>query len=168
MFLLDTERLRIDIPSPKDINDWYLLHSDPEVMQYLDGCPHKNMIQKWLEQDIMHYNTHGFSFGSLRCKKTQEFAGRAGLVYLNYEDHQPDIEIGYVLKRNCWGKGYATELAKALVLWGFANLSVHKLVAVTHPDNSKSQHVLTNVGMHFAKCINVQGTGYYLYEIYRR
>ena len=66
------------------------------------------------------------------------FIGRAGFVYLNYDDTQPDIEIGYELKKEYWHQGYATELVLALINWGFDHLDVTRLVAVTRPDNLKS------------------------------
>ena len=142
MLLLETERLLIKVPTLADINDWHMLHSDSEVMQYIDGARPKRTIQKWLEQDIAHQNKHGFCIGSVFRKDAHQFIGRAGAVYFNYDDSQPDIEIGYILHKADWGNGYATELVKALIDWGFANLNVTKLVAVTHPENTKSQRVL--------------------------
>ncbi len=85
--------------------------------------------------------------GSVYEKATEVFIGRAGLVHLDYNDQQPDIEIGYDLLKAYWGKGYATELAKALIDWGFKRLSIDRIVAVTRPNNILSQKVLQKAGM---------------------
>lgn len=167
MLLLETKRLFIKVPTLADINDWHSLHSDSEVMQYIDGARSKRTIQKWLEQDIAHQNKHDFCVGSVFRKDNHQFIGRAGAVYLNYDDSQPDIEIGYILHKADWGNGYATELVKALIEWGFANLNVTKLVAVTHPENKKSQRVLEKAGMRFAKRVHYHGSDCDLYEIFK-
>jgi RimJ/RimL family protein N-acetyltransferase len=81
------------------------------------------------------------------------FIGRAGLLYFAYDENQSDIEIGYRLHKDFWGKGYGTELVKALINWGFEHLSVNKLVAVINPDNIRSRRVLEKSGMHYVgKC----------------
>lgn len=56
---------------------------------------------------------------------------------------------------------------QALIKWGFANLTVSKLVAVTHPENKKSQRVLEKSGMRFAKRVHYHGSDCDLYEIFK-
>ncbi len=51
-------------------------------------------------------------------------------------DAQPDIEVGYILHKQFWNKGYATELATSFLAWGFQHLTVDKLIATVHPDNT--------------------------------
>ena len=80
-------------------------------------------------------------------KSSNDFIGQAGLIYLGYDDNQPNIELGYRLHKLYWGKGYATELTEALIMWGFKHLSIDKLMAVAHPDNISSQNVLIKSGM---------------------
>src|SRR6516162_6615703 len=111
--ILETQRLVIKAPSLSDINKWHALHSESEVTLFS-----KNTIQEWLDYDIMHYKKHGFSMGSVFEKNSNEFIGRAGLVYLLNDDTQQDIEIGYALHKTYWKNGYATELVKALIDWG--------------------------------------------------
>jgi ubiquinone/menaquinone biosynthesis C-methylase UbiE len=64
------------------------------------------------------------------------------LIYLNFEDDQSEVEIAYALIKSAWNKGYATELAKAMVEWGFKHIAVNKLVAVAKEKNLRSRHVL--------------------------
>lgn len=145
---LKTERLIIKPSVPEDFDDLYALQSDPDVMQYIgQGVRTSSEVNEWLAKAIAHHQKHGFSFCSVFEKESNQLIGQAGLQYLAYDDQQPDIEIGYRLKKQSWGKGYATELTKALIVWGFNNLSVDKLVAVINPANEKSRRVLEKAGM---------------------
>jgi [ribosomal protein S5]-alanine N-acetyltransferase len=132
---IETQRLFIDVPTLEDVDQWQTVHSDPAVMKYLGGVCDRDTTLQWLENDIAHYNKkHGFCLGSVFEKEKNMFIGLAGLVYLNYDDNQSDIEIGYQLKKSCWNQGYASELVQVLIKWGFAHLNVNRLVAVTRVD----------------------------------
>jgi [ribosomal protein S5]-alanine N-acetyltransferase len=147
---LETKRLIINKPDFSDIEDLYVLQSDPDVMQYIgQGVRSRDEVLSGLEKAINHQAKHGFSLGSVYEKDTGKFIGRAGLIYLAYDDAQPDIEVGYALIKAAWGKGYATELAKALIDWGFKHLAVEKMIAVTHPKNDRSRHVVEKANMHY-------------------
>ncbi|KTC86276.1 GNAT family acetyltransferase [Legionella cincinnatiensis] len=103
--LVETSRLLIKTPILDDLEYWYFLHSDEHVMEYMGGVQSKSVIQEWLQSDILHYNKHHFTMGSIFEKNNNEFIGRAGLVYLDHNENQPDIEIGYVLHKNTGGRG---------------------------------------------------------------
>lgn len=93
---------------------------------------------------MLHFNKHGFTFGVVFEKEIGNFIGRAGLMYLDYDDTQPEIEIGYRLLKSHWGKGYGTELAKGIIDWGFKHLNVEKLIAIIDPQNEKSRQGYKN------------------------
>ncbi len=158
---LETQRLIFKTPSPKDISNWVALH---RVWKNYKPAT----IKEWLESDIAHFKKHGFGMGSIYEKNSKAFIGRAGLVYLNHDDTQPDIEVGYVIHKIYWNKGYATELATAIIGWGFKNLSTNKLVAITPPHNKSSQRVLEKSGMRFTKKVQLDGENYLFYEIYKQ
>lgn len=160
---LETQRLIIETPSVNDIDNWTALYRESETMAYTP-----DIIQDWLNTDILHFKKHGFSMGSVYKKDSKVFVGRAGLVYLDYDDTQPDIEVGYVLHKAYWNQGYATELAKALIRWGFNHLNINKLVAVTRSENKRSQGVLEKSRMHYSKIMKFRDEDFLLYEIYRQ
>jgi ribosomal-protein-alanine N-acetyltransferase len=164
---IETQRLYINVPTIVDMKHWHSLHSDPEVMQYLGGSRTRDISQAWLETDIAHYGKHGFCLGSVFEKSSGNFVGRAGLVYLNYDDSQPEIEIGYELSDSYWGRGYGSELVAALICWGFKHLDVAKLVAVTRPENQKSQHIMKKAGMRYEKLTQLHGEDYLFYVVHR-
>lgn len=166
--MLETKRLIIQTPSEEDIEHQYQLQSDSDVMQYVGtGIRTRQEVKKGLHLAIQHYHKHRFSLGSVFLKETNEFVGRAGLIYLAFDDAQPDIEIAYALLKSHWNKGYATELAHALISWGFSHLNLHKIVAVTRPENEKSRDVLKKCGMHFVKMTQYNGINVTYYEIDR-
>lgn len=149
---LETNRLILKAPELSDFDDLYLLQTDPEVMKYIgEGVRSKQEVELSLHNAIAHYQKHGFSLGNVFEKESGEFIGRAGIIYLALDDTQPDIEIGYAFFKPYWNKGYATELSRALIIWGFANLPVNYLVGVIKPKNEKSRHVLEKVGMKYIK-----------------
>lgn len=147
---LETKRLIIKKPVADDFNDCYGLQRDPEVMKYIgSGIRQEPEVKTQLDKLIQHQEKYGFSLGSVFEKDTGAYVGRAGLIYLALDDTQPDIEVGYALHKKYWEKGYATELAQALVKWGFQHLKVDKLVGVIRPKNDKSRRVLEKIGMHY-------------------
>jgi len=159
---LETHRLVIKIPKATDINNWIALHGKSEAMS---KAP--DIVQEWLKSDMTHFEKHGFGMGSVYEKDSKEFVGRAGLFYVDHNDAQPHIEIGYVLRKAFWNKGYATELAKALIEWGFDHLHVDKLVAITNAKNKSSQRVLEKVGMQYKNIVQFHGKNFLFYEIQR-
>lgn len=147
---LQTPRLILKIPNLSDIDNLCLLQTNREVMRYIGrGIRTRPQIQEGLRMALQHYAKHGFSLGAVYEKETNQYVGRSGLIYLGYDDTQPDIEIGYALLEPYWGKGYATELSIAMIKWGFTNLQVGKLVGIINPANDKSRRVLEKAGMHF-------------------
>lgn len=158
---LETHRLIVRIPCLNHLDDWLTLHANTESI--FEKPP---VIQEWLTNDIDHFTKHGFGMGSVYIKENDKFIGRAGLTYLDHDDTQPDIEIGYILLKTYWNKGYGTELASACVDWGFKHLKAKKLVAVTRPENKRSQHVLEKIGMQCTKTIKLHNGEFLYYTIY--
>src|SRR5262249_26590870 len=101
---LETKRLIIHTPKMSDFDDLYALQTDTEVMKYVGkGIRTREEVVSGLEKAIAHLDKYGFSLGSVYEKESGEFVGRAGLIYLAYDDTQPDIEVGYGLIKKFWG-----------------------------------------------------------------
>ncbi len=165
---LETKNLIITTPELSDFNNLYTLQSDADVMQYIgQGVRTEAEVLSGLEKAISHYQKHHFSLGCVFEKESEAFVGRAGLIYLAYDDNQPDIEVGYALMKNFWNKGYGTELARALISWGFTQLVVEKLVGVINPDNERSRRVLEKAGMKYVGRSHYWTNEVDLYEIHK-
>ncbi|KTD72462.1 GNAT family N-acetyltransferase [Legionella tucsonensis] len=165
---LETKNLIINAPTLADFDNLYALQSDAEVMEYIgQGVRTRAEVMTGLEKAITHYEKHNFSLGCVFEKESGIFVGRAGLIYLAYDDSQPDIEVGYALTKTSWNKGYGMELARALIHWGFAHLSIKKLVGVIHPDNERSRKVLEKAQMNYVGRTNYWNNEVAMYEIHK-
>jgi ribosomal-protein-alanine N-acetyltransferase len=164
----ETNRLIINTPDSADFDDLYALQNDADIMKYIgQGTRTQAEVMTGLEKAKAHYEKYGFSLGCVFKKESGEFIGRAGLIYLAYDDTQPDIEVGYALTKAAWNKGYATELAKALIAWGFQHLALNKLVAVINPKNDRSRRVLEKIKMKYVRSAYYWNADVALYDIYK-
>jgi GrpB-like predicted nucleotidyltransferase (UPF0157 family) len=166
---LETKRLILKLPDYSDFDRIIALRSDPEVMKFIgDGSIQtKARVERFLSIAIPYQEKYGFGFCSVFEKETDEFIGQAGLFHKGFDDKQPDIELAYRLHKKYWNKGYATELAKALVRWAFENLTVDKIVSAAEPENIASQNVLLKSGFLFLGKKKWDGRELFYYENYK-
>jgi RimJ/RimL family protein N-acetyltransferase len=166
---LETKRLILKTPDLSDLDNLIILRSDPDAMKYTgDDVQKKEEVKEILDFFISYYDKYGMGFFSVFEKETNSFVGQAGLFHLLFDDTKSEIEIAYRLHKKFWGKGYATELAKAIIQWGFQHLSKDKLIASAYPDNISSQKVLKKAGFDFSRKIKLEdGTELFRYEIYK-
>ncbi len=166
---LETDRLILKAPQESDFEDLLRLRSDPNVMRYVGNgkIQTKEEVQRFLYIAMDYQQKHGFGFCSVFEKKSGKFIGQAGLFHLGFDDSEDEIEVAYRLAVQYWGQGYATELAGALIAWGFQHLPVEKLVALAWLDNIASQRVLEKVGMSHKKIIQFRSREIFHYEIYK-
>src|SRR3990167_7682419 len=167
---LETERLVLKTPELSDLDKLVTLRSDNEVMQYTGegGAQTKEQVKEYLDFAISYLNKHGMGLCLVFEKESGTFIGEAGLNHLLFDDTQPEIEIDYHLYKKFWGKGYGTELAKAIVQWAFQHLATTKLVSATYPENVASQKVLIKAGFDCrGKKQLPDGRELFWYEIYK-
>ncbi len=131
-----------------DLDRLAALLADPDVVKYVgDGKPAgREEAQRALESIIKHWQTHGFGRWAIVDKRTGEFIGFGGLRSLFGTP-----EVVYHLAKAHWGKGYATELARAALRFGFEERGYDRIVAITKPPNTASIHVMEKLGMRFEK-----------------
>jgi ribosomal-protein-alanine N-acetyltransferase len=156
---IETPRLMIKVPNLNEIDNWLSVYIDALQLS-------KSTVQERLVTSIADFDKQGFSMGSVYLKTSNEFIGRAGL-FLSPDGEKKDVELGYVIHPKYRGQGYATELAGALVEWGFRNLRVSKIIALTFPDNKISQNILKKIGMTYVQKMISEGEEYLLYEVKR-
>jgi len=167
--ILETDRLIITLPDMAAFEDVYKLDSDPDVMKYIGNGKIRSREESlsWYKKSIQYAEKYGFSFGLVYEKASGNFIGRAGISHNAYDDSQPDIEIGYRLYKKYWNKGYATELATALIDWGFFHLNIERICGFAQPNNTSSRNILEKIGMHFVREDSYGGEKVIRYEIYK-
>ena len=145
---IETPRLRLRMFRQEDLDDLATLFADPDVMRYVaDGQPTgRKEAHKALDSIIQHWRRHGFGRWAVEDKATREFVGFGGLMSLFGLP-----EIVYHFATAHWGKGFATEMARAGLKYGFEVHRFDRIVAIAKPDNAASIHVLEKLGMRFEK-----------------
>ena len=155
--VIETARLRLRMFRPEDLDDLAALFADPAVMRYVaDGKPTgRDEAEKALASIIEHWRRQGFGRWAVEDKVTGEFVGFGGLRSLFGLP-----EVVYHFAKAHWGKGLATELARASLQYGFDQHRFERIVAIAKPGNAASIHVMDKLGMHF----EIQ-TSYYGIEV---
>lgn len=165
--ILETKRLILKQPTSSDFHELLLLRADYKVMQYIGtgATQTEEQVKEFIENAKSYSDEYGLGFYSVFEKETNNFIGQAGLFHLGFNVNQPDIELAYRLHIKYWDKGYATELAKALIEYGFSKFSLPKIVAIIHPENDRSRRVLEKAGMFYRCMIDFKGSTLSCYEI---
>lgn len=124
--------------------------SDPEVNKFLGGTKLQNpeALDKRIRFYMSCYDSHGFGMCAMLWRPTGEMIGSAGLQPLDGTD---EIEVGYSMIREYWGRGIGTEAARAWLEHGFKDHDLNRIVAVAHTDNWASRHIMEKLGMHYEK-----------------
>ncbi|MBA0053136.1 N-acetyltransferase [Streptomyces sp. AJS327] len=149
---LTTDRLLLR-PFTEDDEDLLVeLDSDPAVMRYLTGgrpTPRERVREAVLPGLLRHHSTLGTrGFWAAEERVSGRFLGWFEFCP---EDAAGTVELGYRLRRDAWGSGYATEGARALVRKGFTELGVRRVVAYTMTVNSPSRKVMEKTGLRFVR-----------------
>jgi ribosomal-protein-alanine N-acetyltransferase len=154
-FYIETERLILREILPTDDYDMFELDANPEVHKYLGNNPVKDIeqIRKVIQSIIQQYNENGIGRWAVIEKASGNFIGWSGLKYIReYENNQINYyDVGYRLMPKYWGKGYATESAKAAIAYGFNALQLDKIIGCANEDNKASLHALKKCGLRFVE-----------------
>jgi len=144
--LIQTECLNLCVPSMDDLDALASMWSDPETMKYIGagGAWPREKVRERIERAIETFNEHSLCFWTVIERGTNTIIGQGGLVPVNFNG--PEIELGYRLGKDHWGKGYATEIARATAHYGFEKLKLDRLVAVCYEQNLGSRRVLIKSG----------------------
>ena len=146
--VLETPRLLLRELENSDVNRLAEIYADPDVMRYIGrgGVLGFDRAQKSVENWQKYYEW--FSFGNWATieKETGSFIGLCGLSWL---EDKSDVEVSYLFAKVAWGKGYATEIAEAIIKYGFENAGLKRIVALVYPQNAPSIHVIEKLGMKY-------------------
>lgn len=153
---MDTERLHLRPFSIADAPAYLPLVSDPAVLRFTGEQPQslEGARQVLLERPLRDYERYGF--GRMACieRSSGRLVGFSGLKYL--EDLQ-EVDIGYRFLPDCWGKGYATESAQALLRDGMARHGIRRVIGLVYPENAASARVLKKLGLVLERAIELEG-----------
>lgn len=145
---IETKRLILREWGSEDIQAFAALNQDPQVMEFFPGLKSLEESKAFIQKSQEHFKLHSFGWYAVELKNTGKFIGSVGLFYIDpIFPFAPAVEIGWRLAAQYWGYGYATEAARAVLRYGFTKFGFGEIVAVTVPNNLKSQRVMEKIGM---------------------
>jgi len=140
---LRTARLRLREWRDEDVAASAALSADPLAMRYLPPAD-----AGWVSRARAHWLEHGFGQFVVELPGEAPFIGVVGLARVRFPGpFTPAVEAAWRLAPAFWGKGYATEAARAAIEDGFGRVGLGEIVAFTVPANEASQRVMMRLGM---------------------
>jgi RimJ/RimL family protein N-acetyltransferase len=142
------------------------MYADPEVMRYVgDGRPLSRAdTERSVRRTIERWDADGFGLFTTVRKDDEAVIGRVGLLVWNTHTWQPttraetpdgptELEVGYTLGRDYWGRGFATEAAAAARDYAFGELGATRLIALIIHGNTASENVAQKLGLQYERDI---------------
>ncbi len=154
-YIFTSERLGFRNWKVDDVDLLYKLNSNEEVMRYFPSVQTKEQCAEFIIRMQKQFKKNKFCYFAVDLLGTEEFIGFVGISEQTYEiDFNPSVDIGWRLLPEFWGKGYATEGAKACLQYGFETIKLDKIISVAPTINIPSITVMKKVGMQKVKLFN--------------
>ena len=145
---LRTERLMLRGWRDGDLKPFAALNADPTVMRFMPGCLTRAESDALAGRVREHFDRHGFGWWAVEVPGVAPFIGFVGISVPRFEARfMPCVEVGWRLARAHWGRGYATEAARAAIAFGFDEAGLDEIVSFTAVINRRSQAVMRRLGM---------------------
>jgi RimJ/RimL family protein N-acetyltransferase len=156
--ILTTDRLLLRLPTLEDLGEYAPIFADPEVMRYIgDGSLRTpDRVARSIERGRELFEERGLAIFLATDRQSGAILGdcfvvpvlRSGVDPTDLNARGPEIELGYRLKKDAWGQGYATEAARAVRAWALGpdGPRLKEVIGITYPENLASQKVLLNAG----------------------
>lgn len=165
----ETPRLMLREILPTDDTAMFVLDSDPEVHQFLGNKPVKNIeeVKKVIQFIRQQYIDNGIGRWAVVEKGSGNFVGWAGLKLITEPINNKTnyYDLGYRLIKNYWGKGYATEAAKALVSYGFEQMKLESIYGMCDSLNQSSRNVLQKAGLKYVESFDYENIKHDFFSI---
>ena len=150
-FHIETERLLLRDLCNEDAEGIYKLDSDPEVHKYLGKKPIETLDESYkiIEYINIQYQENGIGRWAVIEKETGNFIGWSGFKFITspINGRKNYFDLGYRFIRKFWGKGFASESAKACLNYGFTKMNQKEIFAMADKNNSASNKILQKIGM---------------------
>ena len=144
--MIETPRLILRGWRERDIAPFHAMGQDPEVMRYLGPLFTADAARVVHDRLVACQAEHGYCFWAVERRGDGAFLGSCG-IEPGYGFLAGETEIAWRFARSAWGQGYAREAAEASLAWGWANLDVSRITAITLPANTRSWGLMERIGM---------------------
>lgn len=147
-FTIETERLTLRQWQESDKAPFAKLNACPDTMKYFPRTFTEEESNAFVDKTMKIIEDKGYGLFAVEDFESEEFLGFVGLNEPNFEaPFTPCLEIGWRLHKDHWGKGYATEAAKAVLALAFERLNIPEIVSFTSSLNVPSLKVMEKIGM---------------------
>lgn len=149
--VLRTARLRLEPFEDHHFEGLLALNSEPSVMQFIgDGTPDTaEDVRDEISKAKGYWSSVGFGWWAIRLAHSEEIIGAGCIQRIENKSINP-FEVGWRLRPDKWGKGFATEAGRGMIAFAFDELEVPRIFAVAHPSNDRSIRVMERLGMRSA------------------
>ncbi len=160
---LETQRLKLREFRESDLDSYAIMCADRDVMRYLGTGVTLNRFETWraIAGMLGHWHLRGYGMWALESKETGELVGRAGFIF---PEGWPGFELGWVLGKAHWGKGYATEAAREALRYGYEVMKRDRVISLIRPKNAPSIKVAERLGSKLAGEVELLGAKSLVYE----
>ena len=167
MNVIETPRLILRNLTLEDTEALTAIYADPIVMKFITDPLSRLETKQKIEILIKRYEQHNYSFGlwATIYKLNNQLIGRCGIKPLS--DKCSELEMAYLLSREYWARGLATEVAGAIRDYGFEKIGCDRLIALIDHDNIASQKVALKTGLTYEKDVQIDGKKVRVYAIYQ-
>jgi RimJ/RimL family protein N-acetyltransferase len=146
--MIETPRLILRPWRESDLAPFAEQNADPLVMRHMRGVLTRDESDAYVARARQHLAETGFGIWAVEAPGVAPFIGAVGLNHVKFEaSFTPAVEVAWRLHRHHWGRGYATEAARAAIEDGFTRIGLREIVAFTALDNTASAQVMERVGM---------------------
>ncbi len=146
--IIETDRLCLRLWKEEDKKEFNAMNSDPAVMEYFPKTLNIDESGRLMEKIIKSIDEKTYGLWAVETKIDNRFIGFIGISNVTFESYfTPCIEIGWRLKKEAWGKGYATEGAKACLKYAFQILKLMEIYSFTALINERSERLMQKIGM---------------------
>jgi len=149
-----TARLRFGEWTREDFDRAWSLYGDIEVTHLFGGPFTREQVQARLDREVANLATRGVQYWPLFLIENDDFVGACGL-----RPHDEILALGFHLRPQHWGRGYATEAARAVIDFAFERAGIASIFAGHHPNNERSKRALESLGFRYWKHNFYEPTG---------
>lgn len=163
---IETNRLRLRPLTSEDVGDLHRLLIDPDVRKYLcdDKVLDTEQAASFIDNSLASFETSGFGLWAVRPREEDTLIGFCGFWFF-YDP--PELQLLYAIAPEHWGKGLATEVARAMIRYGFEEHSFERIIASADAPNLASVRVMEKAGMTSEKRLGINGLELVYYVIER-
>jgi len=165
-FVLETERLRLRWFRHEDADAVFAIIGDATAMQYYPKSFNREDAEVWVGRNLRRYADCGHGLFAVTLKGSDEVIGDCGVIRQVVAGAEV-LEVGYHLRRDQWGHGYATEAARACIAWAFDTLRAEKVISLIRPENVPSRRVAERNGMKVEHEVMHHGLAHVVYAMRR-